>query len=270
MADTPFSLDPDKAIEGGGLPDNFNGEVTGARIDTFEYKGKGSSAVGLVLDLKNLDDPTAILEPVFYSAGSPNEWEATPDNRGLVPLKGQAGMRNSSNIYWFLKHLAEAKGSGGYKLKANDFSALIGMVAYFHRVPPPPREAIMVQRAEAGNTRAQTVLVVKEVRVLPGQKGTTARATTSTAAPTAAADNTDMDTKLRTWILDKAIAAIGEGQPGIKRTALIQVANAQFCKPNGVALNEVAAVLKTADAVTKRLGLFVDKNDYITGEMATD
>ena len=271
MADTKgFSIDIVSAIEGGGLADNFNGEVTGARIDEFTYKGKGRPSIGLLLTLKNLDDPDTELEPVFYSAGSPSEWEATADNRGINPLKGQNGLRNSSNLYWFLKHMAEAK--SGYRLRENDFSRLVGMVAFMYRVPAPPRDELVAQRVAEGNTRAQSVLVPKEIIVQPGGKksaGTTT--TTRTAAPAATAANTptnaDFDTKLRDWIIEQAVAAMGEGKPGIKRAALMQIANAQFCKPNSFSLSDVALVLKLSTEITKRLGLIVDKNDIITGEV---
>ena len=275
MAETKaFSVDIDSAIEGGGLADNFNGEVTGARIDEFSYKGKGKPAIGLLLTLKNLDDPDTEMEPVFYSAGSPSEWEPTADNRGINTLKGLPGLRNSSNLYWLLKHMAEAK--NGYRLRENDFTKLIGMVAFMYRVPGPPRDELAAQRAAEGNKYAQTVLVPKEIIVQPGGKksaGATTRANAAGAAANAPtpATNADFDTKLRDWIIEQAVTAMGEGKPGVKRAALMQTANAQFCKPNGFSLSDVAMVLKQSTEITRRLGLVVDKNEIITGEVvATD
>lgn len=270
----PFTVDPDGAIEGGGLPDKFNGEATDAKISTFTYKGKsrGGVGVGLLLSLRDTDTGIDLEEPVFYSAGRQEEWEPTPDGRGLVPLKGQEGLRNNCNLFWFLQKLKVAE--NGYHFKENDFSKLIGMVAYYMRVPGPERSGLQRVAEEGVAARADTVLVPTRVLVPPGGKKSSGRAPAAAAtAPAAAATSpgsdgkqaTDVGTKLHDWIAGKLTEAQIAGQPGVKRSTLITVMAVEFCKPNDVGISAAAKVMKDLTSVAA-LGFTVDaKTDLITG-----
>ena len=151
----PISFNPKDATKGGGLADDFDGEITGARIDLFTYPNSGKTSVGLILDITTEDEDE--LEQ-FYSIGPESAWSPSDDNTSVIGNSGQQSIADNCNANLFFAHLVDAD-FPAEKLENDDVTILEGLKGHFKHVPQPKRAGL----SGGGGDREKTILTVSEI-----------------------------------------------------------------------------------------------------------
>lgn len=152
---SPISFNPEHFSKGGGLADDFDGEITDARIDIFTYQGKGKPAVGLILDIKT--DEGEELEQ-FYSIGDEQRWSPSSDGSSVIGNDGQQSINEGCNAALFFAHLVDC-GFPPDKLEDDDVTVMEGLKGHFKRVPQPKRTGL----SGSADGREKTLLTVSEI-----------------------------------------------------------------------------------------------------------
>ena len=150
----PVSFSPKDYTKGGGLADDFDGEITGARIDLFDYQGRAKPSVGLLLDIKT--DEGEELEQ-FYSIGPESRWSPSDDGTSVIGNDGQQSITDNCNAALFFAHLVDAE-FPAEKLEDDDVTVMEGLKGHFKRVPQPKRAGL-----SGGGDREKTILTVSEI-----------------------------------------------------------------------------------------------------------
>ena len=172
-------LDPIAAVEGGGLIDDTNAEITSAVIKEYDYGGKAAaSTIAIVLGLR---DEEGNDHSVVYSIGRTDEWAPTKDGKksaeegvAVMGLKGQTAMRKSCNAYQLLLHLSMLDYPQMDEL-AEDISTLVGVNAHWKRIELEARKGL-----NRDNGRPPEVLIPDEL-LSAGAKSKGASAKKATA-----------------------------------------------------------------------------------------
>ena len=177
------SLNPEHAVEGGGLLDDVDAAISKARFVMWDYQGAAreeSPAMCLTLDL---DGDT---HEQYYSMGSAKDWMASEDGKTLVAVGKLEGIRSSTNGMVFLTALVDA-GFPAEKLDDGDITVLDGLEAHFVQVPAPERKGLKKtkeQQEKEEKYGPKTILVISEVKRLPWEKKTPAGKKTPKKAAT--------------------------------------------------------------------------------------
>ena len=161
-----ISLKPSEAVEGGGLLDDVNVELTKPRFEMWDYQGKIANPVpALVIDLvPQGDDEDA--EPVMqaWSMGSAKDFVPSKDGKKLNPIGSRTAPNSSSNGMLFISSLVNS----GFPEDTieDDIDFMEGTVAHVQRQPAPKRPGLVRKEGD----REPTYLAVTEIISLPGEK----------------------------------------------------------------------------------------------------
>lgn len=259
-----FSLDPDGAVHGSPVPNNFNGEVVAARF-IHGYQYGTAVGVGLLVTVVRREPgqpPEELERPPFYSAGKLDDWAVSDDGGELIPLKGQPNLKDNCNLHKFLSAVKTL----GITIAGGRIPGIVGLYAFWQRVD--------AERDMTGTNRdpkrPDTVLV--PVKVLPGSKvgrvstlvGTNVQqqqqqqAPAPTAvAPIGATPAVATDDSTMQQIADFLMAQVVAGP---KSKGNIMKEAPAFAQANKIPLTRIAAALKD-DKGLGGLGLKVNGNE---------
>lgn len=203
------SLRPTDAVQG-GLLDDADVTVTGARFDFFTYSS-GQSGVGAILDFEDADGKTT---EQFYSAGDANKFVPSDDKTRLLITGNATGLNKSSNTYELLSSLVSS-GFPEDKLADGNIGAIVGLKAHVNRKAMPKSK---------DSDKERSVLVVTKIHSLPGETtakggGKKAAGTKAAAAPAAAASS-EIDAEATGVV----IGLLAENGGSIERSKISQLA----------------------------------------------
>lgn len=160
------SLNPEDHIEGGGLIDDVDVEITEARFDMFDYNGKAAPAPALRVEMVTEEDEKDIQ---YYSVGNAASWAPSDDGSQIMAIGKDTALRMTTNCGILLKSLIDA-GFPGDKL-GDDISILDGLKCHVLRIPAPKRSGLnTVPAAEGEKKFEKTILIVSEILTLPWEK----------------------------------------------------------------------------------------------------
>lgn len=260
-----IGLNPDAFTEG-QLLDNFTGIIKEARTSLFTYPGTTVEGPSLKLTIGHGEGNAEIYEQQ-YSAGRMADFVPTEDGTGFDGVGDKTSLSKSSNVGMLIMSLVNS-GFPKALLDVGDFTVLDGTLCHFLREVQPERAGIANPEGADGKKKGpRTVLLVSEVKALPGGKPATATKTTTAAAkkpgpvavpaaakatpapapaPAAAAapagDAAALDEKLRDFLMEKLTESNEAGD---------------LVRPNGLKKKElVPLVFSTykADAVMRNYG----------------
>lgn len=156
------SLNAEDFTEGGGLIDDIDVTFKDCMFDLFDYNGKVIPPVpslSCTLEDEEGEDVTQ-----YWSMGSAEDWVPSEDGKQLLAIGKATGIRATSNGGIFLKSLLDA-GFPADQL-GDDISVLDGMQAHVIQVPAPKRKGL----APRDSKFEQTILIIGEIQVMPGEK----------------------------------------------------------------------------------------------------
>lgn len=171
------NIRPDEAAEGGGLIDDFDGEITDMRFIMTDFNGKVQEAVPVCrvvygVEGEEYDD--------LLSVGGKNDFAPDESGRGLNKLGSKAVLTKTCNYVVFINSLVES-GFPLNKLDEGDVSSVIGVKGHFLR-----KVIDHGFKKKKDGDRPDTVMVCTKVLTLPGKGGTAVKTRTRTKAKVAA------------------------------------------------------------------------------------
>lgn len=155
--DVVASLRPSEAVEGGGLPSNFVGEIVTAEFIWWNYGGKNDVEVPAAhLTIYNEDAGEDIEQ--YWSAGSSKSFEPSEDGKFLVSIDGTAAIRKESNLNLLLASMVTA-GMPEDEIE-DDITFMEGLRFYWERVDAPERKGL-ANNQKKGGFKPQVLIVTE-------------------------------------------------------------------------------------------------------------
>lgn len=172
----PISFDPTMFTQG-GMIDNVVVRFTNCRAVIYSYGGKSTtSAPCFSTDLQILNqqtgqpqDGTAPQQQV-WSVGKVEDFTVNAEGTGFVPLTGKRGANENSKFALLVKSLV-ASAFPVDLLRSGNVKAMEGMVAFVQREAVKYdglKKAAGGGQGTGGGGDEQTVLLVREIKQLPG------------------------------------------------------------------------------------------------------
>jgi hypothetical protein len=193
------SLNPDDAVQG-GLLDDADVEIVGARFDIFTYS-TGQTGVGAIINFRDAEEK---IHEQFYSAGQSDRYVPSDDKTKLLLTGTATGLNQSSNLVAYLSSLVNA---GVPKPFFSDsIGVMVGMKLHVNRVNQPGR-AVLAGSESAEGGRPKTILLATKLLSMPGEK-TGKAATKATAKATPGAAPVAASAEVSTELSDKAVQYI--------------------------------------------------------------
>lgn len=163
-----MSFNPENAIEGGGLADDYDAILQLECVGDFTYGGTQDETPGIVVSFMDPDDEDVEIDSDFYSAGNAKDWQPNKEGTFLVAVGNASEFRNNSNIMKFMASLA----NGGFPTEKMDDGTTVIDGTLVHIL----REAIMekvdgkvvVKKNAKGYEMSKPM--VQKVLALPGEK----------------------------------------------------------------------------------------------------
>jgi len=206
------SLNPDDAIEGGGLLDNVDVTWEECRFEMFDYNGTApeTPALRITMEVEGQDEKVN----QYWSAGSPQEWEPNEDGTMLNAIGSAKGVSKSSKFISLMKSVADA---GFPKEKiADNISVLDGLQCHMVRVKAPARPGLVKAPRADGRVFEETILVVDSISKMPaGIKGGKAAAGKGKGKEAAEEPENDIEGKTT-----ESILSILESNPKLDKKKL--------------------------------------------------
>lgn len=166
-----------------GLIDDFDGKIIEARTNLFTYPGTAIEVPALKVVIGYGEGFTELYEQQ-YAAGDMKNFVPTDDNLAFDQVGDRGFLAKSSNLGMLIASLVNS-GFPKALLDAGDYNVLDGTVCHFLRQQQAESKN-KVANPEGGDQPAKKrdILLVSEVKALPGGKAVTgAKATTATAKP---------------------------------------------------------------------------------------
>lgn len=220
------SFNPKDQVKGGLLSD-VDGTLKDVLIvNPFTYPNGGATACAVVAKLVLDDDKSE--HDVFWSMGSPSQWEVSEDGMTADSSKGSTGTNDNSNFSFFVREL-EPAGFPVHTIKDRiDF--LEGLHGHWIQKATPARPG-MENKNDRGQDRTCAVLE----KYIPAGKGKAAAAggkaagkvststpATAKAAPAAesngAGDNSDFENENATPVAVDVIQTLKDANAGTSYT----------------------------------------------------
>jgi len=228
------SMNPDNMVSA-GLADDFDGQITEARVVPWDYDGKLDHDILAVRLTIEPDEDSGFEEfTQHYSAGDLEYFVPSMDGKSPVdldaddkadmegvyafPTGAREQLNNNSNWADFLFKLRDAE------FPPDDMDADVrfveGLAGHFNRVPQQKRSGI-VRPSGDGDTRQKTILVVTEIseaKPKTRKKRTSKKSSKSTTKSTPKVDS-DLDDRIEEVILEALVEA--EELPKAKLPGLV-------------------------------------------------
>jgi len=228
------SMNPDNMVSA-GLADDFDGQITEARVVPWDYDGKLDHDILAVRLTIEPDEDSGFEEfTQHYSAGDLEYFVPSMDGKSPVdldaddkadmegvyafPTGAREQLNNNSNWADFLFKLRDAE------FPPDDMDADVrfveGLAGHFNRVPQQKRSGI-VRPSGDGDTRQKTILVVTEIseaKPKTRKKRTSKKSSKSTTKSTPKVDS-DLDYRIEEVILEALVEA--EELPKAKLPGLV-------------------------------------------------
>ncbi len=166
MAETQqplVSIRPSDFSHGGGLLDDADVNIKAARWVIWDYQGKSEKS--LAAHLCYVDDDGKEHDQ-YYSAGKPDSFVPSRDEKTLVRVGKRDSLSDSSNFFQFISSIVNA----GYpedKIEGSDLSFLDGMRVHVKQEAQQERKGLANQPGEGD--RKRTVLCVSKILLMPGE-----------------------------------------------------------------------------------------------------
>lgn len=246
-----ISANPETFTEG-GLIDDFDGIIIEARTNLFTYPGSNVEIPALRL-LIGHGEGDAERHEQQYSAGDLKNFVPSEDQLGFDQVGDRGYLVKTSNLGMLLSSLV----AGGFPkalLDAGEYNVLDGTRCHFMRQVQQERKGLAnPEGAEDKKKGPRTILLVSEVKELPGGKKATApkpaaaakpvaaKPATTTAAPkpaaapaaaAPAADAGELEGKLQEFLMEKLVEVNDAGElarpDGIKKKELLPLVMAEY------------------------------------------
>lgn len=267
---TPFSVNPDQAIEG-GLWSAENARIVGAEyLDEYDYNGRAANpatVVHLTLEREGQEQN----DEQYWSIGSPEHWAVEDGGRSLSPVnEEQEGLRKGSNAHALFTGLAECGlDAEMFEKITTDISVLEGYVFHWVRKPQQERE---FRDEQAEQNRNRTVLV--PTKLVESPSGSTGSGSSSSAkkgpakkapakkAPAASSNGASAggDDEVRQQLTDFITEHINE-QGGFIDMSDLRPAVTAYANENSIPLAKVGATMKNLS----ELGFAVEGDTIAVG-----
>lgn len=161
--------------KGGGMLAPGYYRVEEARFTIFDFNGKGNPATCLSMVLQPVkktnrgwkEDGPALEHPQYWPASSPEYFEPTEDERGLVAVGKFDSLSADFEFGLFMEALIKA-GLDGSAFD-NDISVLDGMIAYFDVIPHPRQSKIASAVTPGEKPKERKLVVVTSIEELESE-----------------------------------------------------------------------------------------------------
>lgn len=130
-----ISFSPETFTEGGFL-DDVDVEIMDAKFMLYDYQGKSERGAVPVLHMGLKKATDGEVQDQYWSVGDADSWQPTTDGKGLIPIKGQAGLNKNTRAAMLFSSLVDSGLDVGV-LEAGDISLLIGYTGHIVQVPAP-------------------------------------------------------------------------------------------------------------------------------------
>ena len=213
-------LNPAEFAEGGILNDVI-ALFKKCRFVMFDYQGKADPAPSLKIELEVEGDDQ--VHEQYWSVGGADKWKPSDDGMKLVPIGTATHLNTSTRIYQLLKTLVDC-GFPADKL-GDDIGVLDGLKAHVVQIPFKTN----MEPAAGEKKKDQTVLVIDKIITLPWETSATPKTrgrkagSTTTASSSAAAPETDLNAKAKTYVEQMLSKAFGEGTTAIPKNMFMRL-----------------------------------------------
>lgn len=157
------SFDPDKQTKAGGIPDDIDATIVGARAGYFDYPGTVITAVCLLLDIE--DDNGQRYEGVPYTVGG--KITPTEDGTGFefdTDRDDGASFNDKTGAGKFFRELGNAGAKRLVVEASGDCTRLVGLYGHWKNI-----EKTVVDPSKKKDDFG--IAVITKVHKLPGEQG---------------------------------------------------------------------------------------------------
>jgi hypothetical protein len=185
-------LNSDTAIS--GLRSNFEGTITDARYEQWDFKGKAkakpSGKSGVVMALKltidDIDDGNPKPEENYLPCGAIEDFVPSDDGQSFEAVTGRTGFFRDMEVLQFADAVVETGAIAKSDLSI-DPSVFVGLRFYWERKPP--------RWAKPDDTKHSTLVPTKYVETAKKSKAATA----AKGKPAPPADDNEPDAEIIDW-----------------------------------------------------------------------